>query len=364
MKVAIVHDWLTNMGGAEQCVLNFMDVYPDAPIYTSMFKKDGVDERFSARKIVTTFLQRFAKKGNHQKYFPLMPFAFERLDLTEYDVVLSSTSCCAKGVVTSPDSLHFCYCYTPIRYVWARSFEYMKDMGKLKKLVCSILLHYMKMWDFAAAQRVDHFIAISTEVQRRIKKYYGRNSVVIFPPVRCSQFEIGSVDGDYFLVVSRLVYYKRFDLAVKACSALNKKLIVIGDGPERKHLEDMAGPTVTFLGRQPDEVVRKHMSECRALLFPGEEDFGIVPVEAQACGRPVLAFGKGGALDTVVDGQTGILFNEQTVDSLRNAIEKFETMTFDKNVIRKHSLKFDEPEFKRQIEEYIRTTIEKQSFKS
>lgn len=356
MKIAIVHDWLTNMGGAEQCVLNFMDIYPDAPIYTSMFTPKNVDQRFSTKKVVTTFLQRFAKKG-HQKFFPLMPLAFERLDLTDYDVVLSSTSCCAKGVVTSPDSEHFCYCYTPIRYVWARSFEYMQGMGKIKKFFCSILMHYMKMWDFAAAQRVDHFIAISTEVQHRIKKYYNRDSVVIFPPVRCSLFNISETDGDYYLVVSRLVYYKRFDLAVKACTKLGKKLIVIGDGPERKKLEEMAGPTVQFLGRQPDEVVRKHMAECKALLFPGEEDFGIVPVEAMASGRPAIAFGKGGALDTVIPGKSGVLFEEQTVDSLANAIEKFETMDFDKEEVRKHALKFDEPEFRRQIETYIRETL-------
>jgi len=213
------------------------------------------------------------------------------------------------------------------------------------------------LWDFSAAQRVDHFIAISTEVQHRIKKYYNRDSVIIFPPVRCSLFSMSDTDGDYFLVVSRLVYYKRFDLAVKACTKLGKKLIVIGDGPERKELEKMAGPTVQFLGRQPDEVVHKHMAECKALLFPGEEDFGIVPVEAEACGRPVIAYGKGGALDTVIPDKTGVLFYEQTEDSLAEAIKKFDTMTFDKEEIRNHALKFDEPEFRRQIETYIRETI-------
>lgn len=363
MKIALVHDWLTNMGGAEQCVLNFMDVYPEAPIYTSMFVKDNVDERFSAKKVVTTFLQRFVKKG-HQKLFPLMPLAFERLDLTDFDVVLSSTSCCAKGIITGPNCEHFCYCHTPIRYVWARSFEYMQGMGKIKRCLCSILLHYMRLWDFSAAQRVDHFIANSTEVQRRIKKYYNRDSVVIFPPVRCSLFSMSDTDGDYFLVVSRLVYYKRFDLAVKACTKLGKKLIVIGDGPERKNLEAMAGPTVQFLGRQPDEVVQKHMAECKALLFPGEDDFGIVPVEAEACGRPVIAYGMGGALDTVVPGKTGVLFYEQTEESIAEAIEKFESMNFDKQEIRNHALKFDESEFKRQIETYISETIKSHKIKT
>ncbi|MCR5029743.1 MAG: glycosyltransferase [Fibrobacter sp.] len=364
MKIALVHDWLTNMGGAEQCVLNFMEVYPDAPIYTSMFTKNNVDPRFGKRKIVTTFLQRFAKKGKHQKFFPLMPLAFERLDLNKYDVILSSTSCCAKGVNTGSDAEHFCYCFTPTRYLWSRSFEYMQGMGKIKNFLCSVLLHYMRMWDFAAAQRVDHFIAISTEVQRRIKKYYGRESVIIFPPVRCSKFQISPIDGDYYLVVSRLVYYKRFDLAVKACTALNKKLVVIGDGPELENLKKIAGPTVQFLGRQPDDVLYKYMAECKALLFPGEEDFGIVPVEAEACGRPVIAYGKGGALDTVIDGKTGVLFKEQTSECVQEAIQKLETMVFDKEEIRNHALKFDEPEFKRQIEEYIRSTVESQNFKS
>ncbi len=232
---------------------------------------------------------------NHKKYFPRMPMAFEAFDLNEYDVVLSSSSSCAKGVITKPGSIHLCYCHTPMRYAWEKRYEYTQGMNKIKKKLISILLHYMRIWDLASASRVDYFIANSTEVKNRIWKHYKRDAVVINPPVRCNMFNISETDGDYYFIVSRLVKYKRFDLAVKACKELGKKLIIIGDGPERQKLEGIAGndKNIIFLGRQPDSVVKKYMSECKALLYPGEEDFGIVPVEAQACGRPVIAYGKG-----------------------------------------------------------------------
>ena len=357
MKIALVHDWLTNMGGAEQCVLNFKEVFKDAPIYTSLYTPKNMDDRFKLFKIQTSFIQKLPFKSKHQHFFPLMPLAFERFDFNSYDVVLSSTSCCAKGIVTNANCTHICYCFTPIRYVWERSQEYTQGMHKWTRFFVSILLHYVRLWDFCAANRVDYFIAISTAVQARIKKYYGRDSAIIFPPVRCSLFNISDVDGDYYFIVSRLVGYKRFDIAVQACSALNKKLVVIGDGPELKNLKKLAGPTVIFMGRQPDSEVKKHMAECKALLFPGEEDFGIVPVEAQGCGRPVIAYGKGGALDTVLDGKTGMLFKEQSIDSLCEAIQKFETMSFDKSVIREWGLQFDESIFRRKIKEFVESKV-------
>jgi len=286
-----------------------------------------------------------------------MPFAFESFNLNDFDVVLTSSHSCAKGVITRSDAIHICYCYTPIRYAWEYKDEYVRGMKKLKRIFISLLMHHIRLWDFAAAQRVDYFIAISTAVQTRIKKCYRRDSIVIYPPVRCSLFGISDVDGDYFLVVSRLVPYKRFDLAVSACTKLGKKLIVIGDGTERDSLEKLAGPTVIFMGRQPDSEVKKYMAECKALLFPGEEDFGIVPVEAQACGRPVIAYGKGGALDTVLDGKTGILFKEQTSESLQQAILKFESMTFDKKEIREHALGFDESVFREKIEKFVKSVL-------
>lgn len=358
MKVAIVHDWLTNMGGAEQVVINFKKIYKEAPIYTTLYNPNNLDKELQNIDVRTSFLQKKKMVVNHKKYFPLMPLAFENFNLNEYDVILSSSSSCAKGVITKPGSIHVCYCHTPMRYAWELRDDYIKGMGKLKRRLVKILLHYMRIWDLASANRVDYFIANSTEVQKRIKKHYKRDSVVINPPVRCDLFNISETDGDYYFVISRLVGYKRFDLAVQACSELGKKLVVIGDGPEKEKLEKVANENVTFLGRQPDEVVKKYMSECKALLFPGEEDFGIVPVEAQACGRPVIAYGKGGVLDTVINGKTGVYFKEQTVESLKEAIIKFEKMKFNKNEIRKHALEFDEKVFQNKIKEYIEEVSE------
>lgn len=359
MKLAIVHDWLTNMGGAEQVIINFKEVYPNAPIYTTFYNPDNLDEKLKNIDVRTSFLQKKKMVTNHKKYFPLMPLAFENFNLNEYDVVLSSSTCCAKGVLTNPNSVHICYCNTPMRYAWERRDDYTEGMGKLKRKLVKILLHYMRIWDVTSANRVDYFIANSTAVQKRIQKYYKRDSVVINPPVRCKLFNISETDGDYYFIVSRLVGYKKFDLAVQACSELGKKLIVIGEGPEKEKLEKLANENVIFLGRQSDDVVKKYMSECKALLFPGEEDFGIVPVEAQSCGRPVIAYGKGGVLDTVIDEKTGILFKEQTVESLKEAITKFETMKFDKQEIRKHALGFDEEVFREKIKKYIEEVSEK-----
>ncbi len=355
MKLAIVHDWLTNMGGAEQVVINFKEIYKDAPIYTLFYNPNNLDEKLKDLDVRTSFLQKKKMVTNHKKYFPLMPLAFENFNLNEYDVILSSSSSCAKGVITKPGSIHICYCHTPMRYAWELRDDYIQGMGKLKRKLVKILCHYMRIWDVASANRVDYFIANSTAVQKRIKKHYKRDSVVINPPVRCKLFDISENDGDYYFVISRLVTYKRFDLAVKACKELGKKLVIIGDGPERENLEKIADgdENIKFLGRQPDEVVKKYMQECKALLYPGEEDFGIVPVEAQACGRPVIAFGKGGVLDSVIDGKTGIFFKEQTVESLKEAIEKFEKMKFSKKEIREHALEFDEKVFQKKIKEFI-----------
>ncbi len=286
MKVAIVHDWLTNMGGAEQVVINLKRCFKDAPIYTTLYAPDNLSDELKGINVHTSFLQKKNKKKNinHKKYFPVMPMVFENFDLNDYDLIISSSSSCAKGVITKPDSIHICYCHTPMRYAWEKREEYVQGMGKIKKRLVKVLLHYMRMWDTISSDRVDYFIANSNEVRKRIEKHYRREAIVINPPVRCNLFNISDVDGDYYFVMSRLVGYKRFDLAVKACKELNRKLVVIGDGPERKELERLANgdKNIIFLGKQPDEVVKKYMSECKALLYPGEEDFGIVPVEAQA----------------------------------------------------------------------------------
>lgn len=352
-KIAIVHDWLIDMGGAEQVIVNFKKIYPQAPIYTLLCNEERLVDDLKETNIHTSFLQKKKKITDHKKYFPLMPLAFENFDLNEYDIILSSSSCCAKGVLTKPESIHICYCHTPMRYAWDQREQYLENTKGIKRKLIKFLLHYMRMWDYISANRVDYFIANSTEVQKRIKKHYGRDSIVINPPVRCKLFDISQNDGDYYLVLSRLVKYKRYDLAVKACNELNKKLVIIGEGPEKEKLQSIANENVTFLGRQPDEVVKKYMSECKALIFPGKEDFGIVPVEAQASGRPVIAFGEGGVLDSVIPNKTGVFFYEQTVESLKEAIKKFENMKFDKNEIRKHALEFDESIFQQKMKQYI-----------
>lgn len=353
-KLAIVHDWLTNMGGAEQVIINFKEIYKDAPIYTTFYTPEKLDEKLQNLDVRTSFLQGKKPVYDHKKYFPLMPFAFSAFNMKDYDVILSSSSSCAKGVRKRKNAIHICYINTPMRYAYEYKYEYTNGMNPIKKLLVNILLFFVKIWDKHNNKRIDYFISNSSEIQRRVKNTYDRDSIIINPPVRCNLFDISDTDGDYYFIVSRLVGYKRFDLAVKACTELNKKLVIIGDGPEREKLEAIAGDSVTFLGRQPDEVVRKYMSECKALLFPGLEDFGIVPVEAQACGRPVICYGKGGVLDSVIDGKTGVYFNEQTVDSLKEAILKFESMKFDKKTIRKHALTFDEKEFQKKIKDYVK----------
>ena len=355
MKVAIVADWLTNMGGAERCVVNFKEIYKDAPIYTTMYNPNKLDKDLQNLDVRTSFLQKWVKKG-HQKFLPLMPFAFENFDLSEYDVILSSTSSCSKGVITGSKSVHICYCHTPMRYAWEFYHEYVNNsgMGKLKKKLLRIYMNYMRMWDRLSADRVDYFIANSENVAKRIWKYYRRESVVIHPPVRCNLFNISDQDEDYFLVLSRLVGYKRIDLAVEAFNKLGLPLVIIGAGEEMEHLKSIAKDNVKFLGRQPDEVIKEYYAKCRAFIFPGEEDFGITPLEAMSSGRPVIAFGKGGALDTVVDGKTGVFFKEQTTESLVDAIERFDKMKFDKQEIRKHAETFDEAIFKQKIEEFVK----------
>lgn len=356
MNIALVHDWLTNMGGAERVVINFKEAYPEAPIYTTIYNPDNLDESLRNIDVRTSFLQsKKDAKINHQKYFPFMPMAFEGFNLNEFDVVLSSSSSCAKGVITNPNIMHVCYCHSPMRYGWEFYYEYSEntEMSKLKKIFLKYFMNYMRIWDNVSADRVDYFIANSENVAKRIWKHYRRESVVIHPPVRCKLFNISDVDEDYFLIVSRLVEYKRIDLAVQAFNELGLPLVIIGDGAERSKLQNMAKDNIKFLGRQPDDVIKEYYSKCRAFIFPGEEDFGITPLEAQASGRPVIAYGKGGALETVVDKQTGMFFKEQTVKSLKDSVSEFQSISFDKQAIRTHAEKFDEEVFKDKIETFI-----------
>ncbi len=357
MNIALVHDWLTNMGGSERLVINFLELYTDAPIYTTVYNPDHLDPELKNIDVRTSFLQNSKKaKTNHQKYFPLMPMAFESFDLNEYDIVLSSSSSCAKGVITNPNTMHICYCHSPMRYGWEFYYEYAQNdvSNPLKRKLLKYFMNYMRMWDKVSADRVDYFIANSENVAKRIWKHYRRESVVIHPSVRTNLFTISDTDEDYFLILSRLVSYKRIDLAVEAFNELGLRLVIIGDGAEKEKLQGMAKDNITFLGRQPDEVIKEYYSKCRAFIFPGEEDFGITPLEAQASGRPVIAYSKGGALETVVEEQTGIFFDEQTVSSLKDAVHRFETMEFSKEVIREHAKTFDEEIFKDKINNYVK----------
>lgn len=357
MKVALIHDWLPFMGGAERVLTNFLEIYPTAPIYTPICNRDNLDGILKDADIRTSYLQKGKKEiKNHRNLFPFMPTAIESFNLNEYDIVLSSSSSVAKAVITKPDTLHICYCHSPMRYGWEFSHEYAGKMAGKKGIKAKILSYFLtgiRIWDNVSADRVDYFIANSENVAKRIWKHYRRESVVIHPPVRCSLFNISDVDEDYFLIVSRLQEYKRIDLAVEAFNKLGLPLVIIGDGPDREKLEKMAKPNIKFLGRESDEVIKEHYAKCRAFIFPGEEDFGITPLEAQASGRPVIAYGKGGALETVLNNETGIFFNEQEVESLIKAIEKFDKMNFNKNKIRNHAKMFDEEIFKKKIKKFI-----------
>lgn len=356
MKVALAHDWLTNMGGAEKVVINFKQIYEDSPIYTVSYNEQNLDPELRNIDVRTTFIDKLPKgKTNHQMFLPFMPTAWEQLDFTDYDVVLSSSSSCAKGIITAPDTTHICYCHSPMRYAWEFYYEYMEreKLGKAKKKLIKYIMNYIRMWDKASADRVDYYVANSKNVAKRIYKHYRREADVIHPPVKGSYFNISDKDEGYFLIVSRLVPYKRIDLAVEAFNELGLPLVVIGGGSQLEYLKSIAKDNVKIMGRQPDEVIKEHYANCRAFIFPGEEDFGITPLEAQASGRPVIAFGKGGALETVVSERTGLFFEDQKTDELVKAVKQFEKMNWDKEDIRKHALTFDEEIFKSKIKNYV-----------
>jgi glycosyltransferase involved in cell wall biosynthesis len=375
LKVAIVHDGLATSGGrggAEWVLTVLKDMFPDAPVYTTVYHKNRMPSAFQQFDIRTSFIQRFPW-GNkkYQTYLPFMPTAVEQFDLSKYDIVLSCSHSVAKSVITPPDTLHLCYCYTPLRYAWDMYHEYTghEQLSRIKRVCIPPLLTYMRMWDSLTSDRVDAFIAISKYIARRIWKYYKRKSIVIYPPIDTSAFTCSTTLDPYFLVVSRLVSYKRIDLAVQAFNILGLPLVIIGDGTEKPTLKKIAKKNITFLGRQPDPVVREYLSRCQALIFPGEEDFGITPVEAQASGRPVIAYRGGGALETVIgesyddscsmgrareeDYYTGTFFFPKTADALVNTVKIFDAGRFDSHDIRQHAIQFDITIFRQKMKECI-----------
>lgn len=353
-NTALVHDWITNVAGGERVVLALHDLFPDAPIYTSVFDPIGA-KPFAQLDVRPSFLQKFSfLRGKREFLTPFTPFAFEQHDLSSFNLVISSSSMSAKGVITKPETLHVCYCHTPSRYLWEPQIDPRAVRGRFSWLRKKVV-HSMRMWDRLAADRVDFFIANSKYIANRIKKYYKRDSVVIYPPVNVEKFQPTEQKNikDYYLFVSRLIDYKRCDLVVETFNKLGLPLKVIGRGPEKEKLVKVAKPNIEFLGYLSDDDMKKYYAEAKAFIFPAEEDFGIVPVEAMASGRPVIAFAKGGASESVIDGKTGILFDAQTPESLAEAVNKAQEKEFDSKLIRAHAEGFSEDRFKREILETL-----------
>ncbi len=367
MKIALVHDYLIHQGGSENCVEALLEIFPQAVIYTCYFNKETMPARWQTYDIRSSFLQKFALGGknyqNRLQYFlPLMPLAYESLDLRDYDLVISSCHAYAKGVLTRVNTLHISYIHTPTRYLWDLYQDYLQDYSTnaFKKVLIPPILHYLRLWDFQAAQRPGQLVANSRYVARRIETYYRRAAVVINPPVDVDYFQpVAQPRADYYLITSRWVPYKRADLAIQAFNQLGLRLVVAGAGPELANLQALAGANIEFLPYQSRASLRDLLANCKALIFPGEEDFGILPVEAQACGRPVLAFGRGGAVETVKPGVTGLLFAQQTVASLVAAVQACEHISWDSRVIREHSEHFSRQRYQAELGALIRTSWQK-----
>ncbi|MCK4304223.1 MAG: glycosyltransferase [Candidatus Eisenbacteria sp.] len=362
MRVALVHDWLTGMRGGEKCLEVFCQLYPDAPIYTLVHRPGTVSEQIERHRIVTSFLQRAPfGKSRYQRYLPLFPAAIERFDLRGYDLVLSSSHAVAKGVVVHPGTQHVCYCHTPMRYVWL-AYEQYFGSGRYRFPASWLLpsvATWLRMWDRTTAAGVDRFIANSQNVASRIRRYYGREAQVVHPWVDTGAFTPdASVEReDFYLVISALVPYKRLDLAIEAAREMGRELVVIGSGVERKRLERLAGSSARFSGWLPSEQLLNVLRRTRALLFPGEEDFGIVPLEAMACGTPVVAYGVGGALETVVDGQTGVFFRQQTAKSLVRALRRLDALDLSPAAARRRAEQFSRERFRTRIAEEIASVM-------
>ena len=359
-RIAIVHDWLTTYAGAERVLEQLLILYPEADLFSVCdFVPDSQRAFMGDRKPTTTFIQNlpFARK-KYRNYLPFMPLAIEQLDLAKYDLIISSSHAVAKGVLVGPDQLHICYCHSPTRYAWDMQSQYLAeaDMHKgFKGWVARYLLFKTRNWDSRSASGVDFFISNSDYIGRRIEKIYRRKSTTIYPNVAVHDFPLHEIKDDFYLTASRMVPYKKMDLIVRAFADMpDKKLIVIGDGPQFDKVKQAATPNITIMGYQPFNVLRDHMQRAKAFVFAAEEDFGIIPVEAQACGTPVIAFGKGGALETVVDGKTGVLFHEQTEPAIQSAVKRFESeFNFSPQTIRQHAESFSTERFITEFKAFV-----------
>jgi glycosyltransferase involved in cell wall biosynthesis len=366
LKVAIVHYWFIELRrGGEKVIDSLCKLFPQADIFTHVLDEKVFPDLVANHRVRTSFIQRlpYARKEKVTAYYlPLMPLALEQFDLSNYDLVISSESGPAKGVIVSEDCVHICYCHSPMRYIWNKYAEQIRWSPALLSWPMRLSAHYLRLVDYASAARVDQFVANSTAVARRIEKYYRRSCRVIFPPVDVSDFALAEAE-DYYLYCGQLTPYKRPDLAVDCFNNLGLPLRVIGDGEMLAALKRRAKTNIQFLGRVTDDQLRYHLARCRALVFPGEEDFGIVPVEAMASGRPVIAYRRGGALDTVVDGVTGVFFLEPSVDALAGAVQRYQTMIddFDPQLITRHASAFDTCHFMEQMTEVVQRALAAQS---
>ena len=361
MKIALVHDFLVKLGGAERVLKVFADMFPEAPIYTLFYDEEKVGSVFPKERVITSGLQKYPKfiRKRYRLLLPKFPRYIEDFDLEEYDLVLSSSTAMSHGILTSIDTKHICYCHSPIRYAWDWTNEYRieNNINGLKMFFYAPLIKYIREWDQIAADRPDVYIANSKNSQNRIKKYYNSNSDVIYPPIEVERFRASEKHSDYFLILSTLAPYKRIDLAVQLFNKIGRKLVIIGDGQQRAHLENIAGDNIEFLGFKDDETVKTYLENCRALIFPGEEDFGMTPLEAMACGKPVLAFGKGGCTESVVSGKTGEFFFEQTVESMEDGLARllYNEKFYKPHTIRRHSMNFSREIFEKKIKNKIKS---------
>jgi len=355
-NIAIVHDWMVSMRGGEKVLEVLCELFPEATLFTIVHRKEHLSEVIEKMKIKTSFIQNLPlSKTHYQYYLPIFPTAIEQFNLSEFDLVISSSHAAAKGVNVKTDVLHICYCHTPMRYIWDQYEQYFRkgSASFITRTAMRLSLNYLRKWDVETAKRVNKFVANSRNVQERISRIYNRDSDVIHPPVDVDRFQLSVKDEGYYLIVSALVPYKRIDLAIDTFNHFGERLIVIGSGSEEQKLKTRAKKNIEFLGWASDEDIQKYYSGCHALIFPGEEDFGIVPVEAMACGKPVVGLGNGGLLETVIDPQTGIFFNEQKVESVMDAIKRLNKILFDPKAIREHARKFDRVKCKEKLQRFI-----------
>jgi glycosyltransferase involved in cell wall biosynthesis len=355
-KVALVHDWLTGQRGGEKVLEVFAEIFPDAPIFTLFHFPGSQIKSIEERDIRTSFVQKlpFLKK-RYRRYLPLFPIAAELFDVQEFDLVISSSHCVAKGAIPRPDALHICYIHSPMRYAWNQYFSYFSSdrLGLFSRLLIPGKIHKLRIWDESSTRRVDHFVANSKTVARRVEKYYRRDADIIHPPVDTDFYVPGEGQGEYYLIVSALVPYKKIDMAIQAFNQKAIPLKIVGIGPDYRKLKKTAKANIEFLGSLPGEELRKVYQDARALIMPGEEDFGINSLESQACGVPVIALGRGGATETVIPGETGFRFDEPSLQGILDALDKFQDFSFNKTTIRANALKFSRDSFKKKASSYF-----------